>query len=373
MSFLRRQEFDEFSTNFNEIPAFAGMTGMKKKILIAPLNWGLGHAARCIPIINALLRYNFEPIIASDGDALTLLQKEFPQLKSYSLPSYNIKYSKSSNQKIKLFLSSPIILKASIDEHKAVKKIHKKENLSGIISDNRFGVRLKKIPSVYITHQINVLSGNTTAITSSLHQKIIAKFDQCWIPDYEDSILSGKLSTNKKTKLNSKFIGAISRFEKENLSKKYDLLIVLSGPEPQRTLLEEKIIVELKTSTKKTLLVRGVFSKNTIPAINKSTTIVNYLLTEQLQQAFNESEIVLARSGYTTILDLAKLNKKAFFIPTPGQDEQEYLAQRMADLSIVPFATQNDFKLNKLAQIKNYKGFENSNNDILNADLFKLF
>lgn len=349
------------------------MTKMKKKILIAPLNWGLGHAARCIPIINALIRHDFEPILASDGDALTLLQKEFPQLTSYALPSYNIKYSKSKNQKIKLVLNSPTILKASINEQKAILEIHKKENLSGIISDNRFGVRLKEIPSVYITHQINVLSGNTTTITSNLHQKIIAKFDQCWVPDSKDTIFSGKLSTFDNKKLTIKYIGAISRFEKQTLPKKYDLLIVLSGPEPQRTLLEEKIIVELKTSTEKVLLVRGVFSKTVLPEINKHITVVNYMLTKQLEQAINESRIVLSRSGYSTILDLAKLEKKAFFIPTLGQDEQEYLAQRMADLNIAPFATQNDFKLNMLAKVVNYDGFVSSNETSLKASLFELF
>ncbi len=373
MSFLRRQESDEFSTNFNEIPAFAGMTGMKKKILIAPLNWGLGHTARCIPIIKALLKHDFEPILASDGDALALLQKEFPLLKSYQLPSYNIKYSKGSAQKLKLFLNSPTILKASISEQKEVRKIHKKENLSGIISDNRFGVRLTAIPSVYITHQINVLSGKTTAITSNLHQKIIAKFDQCWVPDFKDAILSGKLSSFENKKLNIKYIGAISRLEQQTLPIKYDLLIVLSGPEPQRTLLEEKLIAELKTSTKKTLLVRGVFSNTIVAEINKYTTVVNYMLTEQLQQAFNESKVVLARSGYSTILDLAKLEKKAFFIPTPGQYEQKYLAERMKDLGIAPFTTQKDFKLNMLTSVDAYHGFINSSDTTLNVNLFELF
>jgi len=346
---------------------------MKKKILIAPLNWGLGHAARCIPIINALLKHDFEPILASDGDALTLLQKEFPQLKSYQLPSYNIKYSKGSNQKIKLLLNSPIIIKASISEQKEVSKIHKKENLSGIISDNRFGVRLKEVPSVYITHQLQVLSGNTTGISSNLHQKIIAKFDQCWVPDINNSKLSGKLSFLKNKNIIIKYIGAISRFKKQDCPAKYDVLIVLSGPEPQRTLLEEKLLAELNSSTKKILLVRGVFSDTIVSKINKHTTVVNYMLTKQLQHAFNESKVVLARSGYSTILDLAKMNKKAFFIPTPGQFEQEYLAERMKEINIAPFSTQDNFTLNMLAKTEDYKGFINSNEEILNKELFELF
>ncbi len=345
-----------------------------KKILIAPLNWGLGHATRCIPIIKALIATNFEPILASDGDALVLLQKEFPQLTSYQLPSYNINYTKGKNLKYKLFLSTPKILKAVKQEKKGIDKIVAKENISGIISDNRFGVRSTKIPSVYITHQLNVLSGNTTSITSKLHQKIILKFNECWVPDTTgESNLSGELSSVKNKKLKIKFIGALSRFNKQSVIKKYDLLIVLSAPEPQRSLLEEKLLVQLKETNEKVLLVRGVINKEELLSVNSNITITNYMLSGQLQQAINESEIILARSGYSTIMDLSKLEKKAFFIPTPGQFEQEYLACRMDALNIAPFAHQDNFKLKLLDSIKNYKGFENTVNKDFDSGLFSVF
>jgi len=347
---------------------------MKKKILVAPLNWGLGHATRCIPIIKALIANKFEPILASDGDALTLLQKEFPQLTSYQLPTYNISYSKNNNLKYKLFLNTPKIIKAVKQEKKVVKEIIIKENLSGIISDNRFGIRSTKIPSVYITHQLNVLSGNTTFITSNLHQQIISKFDECWIPDTMGEFnLSGKLSSVKKEKLKVKFIGALSRFEKQSTIKKQGLLIVLSGPEPQRSILEEKLLIQLKETKQQVVLVRGVLTNKEQPFINDNVHIVNYMLSEQLEQIINESEIVLARSGYSTIMDLSKLEKKAFFIPTPGQFEQEYLAKRMHELNIAPFALQDDFELKMLEKVKNYKGFDNTLSEGLNSNLFSIF
>jgi len=345
-----------------------------KKILIAPLNWGLGHATRCIPIIKALIANKFEPILASDGDALTLLQKEFPKLTSYQLPSYNISYSKGNNLKYKLFLNTPKIIKAVKQEKKVVKEIIIKETLSGIISDNRFGVRSAKIPSVYITHQLNVLSGKTTFITSNLHQQIISKFDECWVPDTKGEFnLSGKLSSVKKEKLKVKFIGTLSRFEKQSTIKKRDLLIVLSGPEPQRSILEEKLLIQLKETTQQVVLVRGVLTNKEQPFINDNVQIINYMLSEQLEQIINESEIVLARSGYSTIMDLSKLDKKAFFIPTPGQFEQKYLANRMHELNIATFALQNDFELKILKKVKNYKGFENTANEGLNSNLFSIF
>ena len=345
---------------------------MKKKILIAPLNWGLGHATRCIPIINALVAQNFEPILASDGDALTLLQKEFPNLTSYELPSYDIKYTTGKNQKLKLVVQSPQILKASINEQKSVQQIHKQEKLSGIISDNRFGVRLASISSVYITHQIQVLSGNTTTITSRLHQKIIAKFDECWVPDNKVQILSGKLSSNEEVKFKVKYIGVLSRFKKQNLPQKYDLLIVLSGPEPQRTILEQKLLVQLKMYTKKVLLVRGIFTKNEVHSNQSNITIVNYMLSQALERAFNESKLILARSGYSTILDLSKLGKKAFFIPTPGQFEQEYLAEQLEEQKIAPYSSQEVFDLQFLDKTSDYSGFTTVGNEF-NTNLFNLF
>lgn len=345
-----------------------------KKILVAPLNWGLGHASRCIPIINALIKNNFTPILASDGDALTLLQSEFPKLKSYKLPSYNIKYGKGKHQKTQLLLNSPTIIKASLEEQKIVGNIHKSEKLSGIISDNRFGVKLSEVPSVYITHQINVLSGNTTAITSKVHQQLIKKFDECWVPDSSKSKLSGKLSLIKNNKVNIKYIGALSRFERKNISKKYDMLIILSGVEPQRSMLEELLLTELDSYQKKALLIRGVFYDAEIPKTKNNISIVNYMLSEELQQAINQSEMVLARSGYSTILDLAKLGKKAFFIPTPGQYEQEYLAKRMAELNIAPFSAQDGFKLKELERLDEYNGFKKFlKEESFDAELFKLF
>ncbi|MDY7396183.1 glycosyltransferase [Aureibaculum sp. 2210JD6-5] len=347
-----------------------------KKILVSPLNWGLGHASRCIPIIKALINNNFTPILASDGDALTLLQKEFPTLKSYELSGYNIKYSKGKNQKFQLLLSSPTIINATLKEQRTVQKIHKEENLSGIISDNRFGVRLSEIPSVYITHQINVLSGNTTTLTSKIHQQVIAKYDECWIPDTSDSQLSGRLSLTKNKKLNLKYIGAISRFERETISKKYDLLIILSGVEPQRSILEEILIAQLKGYTKKVLLVRGVFKNENIPQITENITITNYLLSHELEKVINESEVVLARSGFSTILDLAKLGKKAFFIPTPGQCEQEYLAERMSELNIAPFAKQDNFRIETLDKISDFEGFNLQGIEAVqpvNEGLFNIF
>ncbi len=330
-----------------------------KKIIVAPLNWGLGHSTRCIPIINFLIQEGFTPIIASDGDALKLLQKEFPKLKSYRLPSYNIKYTrKGTRLKYRLLYDSARIIISVNKEKYIIEKIVEKEEVIGIISDNRFGVRSKNVPSIYITHQINVFSGITTFLTSLLHQKVISKFDSCWIPDYNDeSSLAGILSDVNNQNIQLKYIGTLSRFTYQNIPKKWDLLILLSGPEPQRSILEKKLLNELKTYDKKVLFIRGIVSEQEEISESENLRIVNFMLQKDLERSINESKVIISRSGYSTIMDLEKLKAKAFFIPTPGQFEQEYLAKNLEQKKTSPYSTQEDFNISMLEKIKDYKGF----------------
>ena len=346
-----------------------------KNILVAPLNWGLGHATRCIPIIKELLLHGFQPILASDGIALSLLQKEFPELKTLELPSYHIEYAKNgSNFKWKLLKNSPAMIKAILEEKKIVKKWVKKYDLQGIISDNRLGVFSKKVPSVFITHQFNVMTGNTTWITSKMHQFIIKKYAECWVPDVaETPNLSGKLGHLKEGHEVIKYIGPISRFEKKDLPKKFDLMVLLSGPEPQRTLLENILKLQLQSYKGKLLFVRGKVESDQKMEEKGNITCYNYMTSEQLETAINESELILSRSGYTTIMDLAKLGKKAFFIPTPGQYEQLYLSKKLIREGVVPSCKQDTFRIEMLEKVKDYKGLQMIESNVNWKQLFCLF
>ncbi len=348
---------------------------MKKRILVAPLNWGLGHATRCIPIIQALIKCDFLPIIASDGAALELLKKEFPELISLELPSYNITYSKKGKGfKLKLLKESPKILKTIKAEKKVVEQLIQQYNLSGIISDNRFGVYNKYIPSVFITHQLQVLSGSTTWLSTKMHEKIIRKFHECWVPDQKGELnLSGKLGHTESSIIKTKYIGPLSRLEKKNKTQKYDLMVLLSGPEPQRGMFETKMLDLLQDYKGKVLFVRGVIEDTILKEKKGHIKVINYLTTSMLELAINKSAVILSRSGYTTIMDLAKLEKKAFFIPTPGQFEQEYLAKRLHKLELAPCCKQDDFTLDKLKLVKDYKGLSAFENELNYKKLFGLF
>ncbi|WP_178986715.1 glycosyltransferase [Winogradskyella helgolandensis] len=347
----------------------------KKRILVAPLNWGLGHSTRCIPIINALIENGFEPIIASDGVALELLKKEFPTLSAFELPSYNITYAKKANGfKIKLIKDSPHLLKTIKREKKVIKALVETEAISGIISDNRFGVRHKTIPSVFITHQLRVLSGNTTWLSSKLHQKIISKFNECWVPDYMGTInLSGELGHPKNFEAPVKYLGALTRFKKRDVETEYNLLVLLSGPEPQRTYLEEKLLSDLKHYKGRVLFVKGKVESEQQKTVMDNVIVYNYMTSEQLEIAINKSDLILSRSGYTTLMDLEKLEKKAFFIPTPGQFEQEYLAKRLSSERIAPYCDQDDFDINMLSEIEKFSGFKSQEYELNYKKLFGLF
>ncbi|APG65850.1 glycosyltransferase [Tenacibaculum todarodis] len=346
------------------------MNSAQRKIIIAPLNWGLGHATRCVPVINAIISEKFIPIIASDGNALAFLQKEFPGLKTIELPSYHIKYGK--NLKLNLLFQAPKIWKAVQKERVIIDNfINDNKDVVGVISDNRLGIRSTKVPSVYITHQLNVLSGVTTFLTSKIHQKFIKKFDECWIPDTKEQLFSGKLSSTNTVK-NIKYIGVLSRFQKENLPKLNHILIILSGPEPNRSFLELKLKNEFSNYKEQVILVQGKIED--VQKISEKNNIktYNFMLSDELQNAINSSEIIICRSGYSSIMDLAVLNKKVFFIPTKNQSEQEYLAAYLKQKNMAPFCSEEYFTVEKILELSGYSGLK-SKETMLNPTLFSLF
>lgn len=299
--------------------------------------------------------------MGSDGQSLSLLQKEFPELDTITLPSYNITYpEKGSLFKIHILKMIPQILKTIRAEHILLKKRIRELHLDGIISDNRLGLYTSKIPTAYITHQITVLSGKTTWLSSILHRHYINKFNECWVPDTkEEKSLSGVLGHPKRhLKIPTRYLGVLSRMKSQEETIIYKAIAIISGPEPQRSQLQSKLIKELQKLNEDVLLIEGKIDDKQHKTIKENITIVNYLTSFELEKAIAQSEIIITRSGYTSIMDLSHLNKKAFFIPTPGQYEQEYLAQYLKDQLIAPFSKQEDFKIENLSEINSYKGFD---------------
>jgi uncharacterized protein (TIGR00661 family) len=331
------------------------------RILIAPLDWGLGHATRCIPIIKELINENCEVLIATDSSLKFLLKKEFPQCVFVPIIGYKIKYSRNGKRLYsKLLFQLPKIIFSVWKENRWLKKIINEYKIDAVISDNRFGLYNKRILCVYITHQLYIKAGNrfSEKLAQEIHNYFIRKYNICWVPDLEENGLAGKLSHPKNKPSNVAYIGPLSRFEKLNtINIKYELLISLSGPEPQRTIFEKVILTQLATFKSNILLVRGLpYENEKIEPPGNSVEIVNHLSAQELNIAFQQSEIIISRSGYSTIMDLVKLGKNAILVPTPGQGEQEYLAEYLMKKSFFYSIPQNNFYLNRaIAEAKNFR------------------
>lgn len=336
---------------------------MQLRILIAPLDWGLGHATRCIPIIRALLLRNASIIIASNGAALALLQQEFPDLTFEKLPAYQIAYRKKS-MIWNMALQLPKIIWTIIQEHKALKKLVKKHQIKIVISDNRYGCYNRNVKSIFLTHQINIIIPNfiLQSFVRFATLVFIKQFDACWIPDYpEKENLSGILSHPAHT-LNATYVGILTRMQYLNLPKKWDIIIVLSGPEPQRSFFEYLIIQQAVELPHKILLVQGKPLSEPMKPYNhdiQNLQIVPFLKTEELNKAMAMAGLVICRSGYSTLMDLAILCKNAILIPTPGQTEQEYLANYLFEKGVFYIQRQAELNLEEAIQKSNsYVGFQ---------------
>jgi UDP-N-acetylglucosamine transferase subunit ALG13 len=319
-----------------------------------------------------LLKKNATVIISAEGRALALLQNEFPNLEYIPLRGVDIRYSTKNFLVLKIIFSIPKIVNSIWQEHQILKKIIIKKKIDIVISDNRFGLWNKSVKSIFITHQLMIKLPGVEKLLHKINLYFIKKYDECWIPDVEESNnLSGDLSHNYPLPNNAFFIGVLSRFQKKETPTvtaiNYDVMAILSGPEPQRSILEKLLIKQVQQSKLKALIVCGkteiAQKKETLNTIE----IVSHLNADEMQQAILKSNIIISRSGYSTIMDLAILGKKAIFIATPGQTEQEYLAKFLKEKEIAFCQQQSKFNLIiAMKEVEKYKGFEViENNNLL--------
>lgn len=339
-----------------------------KHVLVTPLDWGLGHATRCIPIIRELLRRECEVSLAGSGASLDLLRKEFAFLKTYELAPYDPVYPLTrSGMALKMIGQLPKFFITIKKEHEQIEQIVRDHSVDLVISDNRYGCWSQNAKSVFITHQSSILMpkrfGLLAPVVRRFNRKFMSRFDQCWVPDFSGgNNLTGQLNNYARKRMNVfKFIGPLSRFEasKRKRDKLYDVAVILSGPEPQRTLLEKIIRVQLEATDLTYCIVRGVINPS---SRSIAPNIFDYLTSARLQEVIESSGVIIARSGYSTVMDMAALRKKVIFIPTPGQTEQEYLARTLAEKGIAFFANQRSFDLqHSLNESRNFSGFQHFN------------
>lgn len=327
------------------------------KILVAPLNWGLGHASRCVPLIHRLLDEGHEVVIGGDGMSFTLLRKHFPKLRYVYLAPLDLHYSRSGNQTWAMLKAIPQLLLWRNKDRLMLKAILQEEHFDQVISDNRPGLYNKQVECIYITHQLQIRLTKTwqwaEATASRIHARMYTRFNKVWIPDYEDinHSLAGELSHPSNLRLSRKktefqYIGPLSRFHSPITHKpspiNYEVIAVLSGLEPQRTLLEQELIERYSGKEERVLIVQGLVNHPNTRIKRGNLTIVPSMADAELVPALLNARHIIARSGYSTIMDLEALgllsvsNNKPLpvhieLIPTPGQPEQEYIAVWLKD------------------------------------------
>jgi hypothetical protein len=304
------------------------------KVLVAPLDWGLGHATRCIPLIKALLASGYEVILAGEGPQASLLQSEFPGLTLLPLRGYRVTYSKrKSAMVLKLLWQLPKIWQAIRFEKRWLQQQIGRHSIQLVISDNRYGLHHPLVKSIFITHQLTIKAPIRVVEKwmQQIQYRLIQSFTICWIPDIAGLPNAAGILSHPQLlpSIPTQYIGWLSRFRKQTTEPLYSYCIILSGPEPQRSQLEAILLDQLKTVTEKVLFIRGLPGEKALPSTAENIICKNHLPQEALQKALLQSEWIISRSGYTTVMELLCLQKRAILIPTPGQTEQEYLAERL--------------------------------------------
>jgi len=334
------------------------------RVLVAPLNWGLGHATRCIPIINWLLEQNCQVIIGVNGRSGKLLQQEFPDLPFVETPGTEVRYSQNKALLLLLLLwQMPSLLKQIRDEKKWLATQIAQWKLNAVIADNRYGLNHPGISSVLITHQLLIKTGQGIWVDRLLQQivyRLVKKFDELWVPDHKGNwALAGELSNPIQLPATTiRYTGILNRFNRSISAgtPATHILLLISGPEPQREIFEALIVRSLSNYTGSFTLVKGrpeIFQGSTgdtgdllrLLYGKSSGSVHEHLNSEDLLAEIEKASLIICRSGYTSLMELLPLQKKLVCVPTPGQPEQEYLASYCQQKGWAPLLAQKHFSI----------------------------
>ncbi len=341
-----------------------------KRILVCPLDWGLGHATRMVPVIEAIENNGAVAILAADNRPFDFLKKRFPNNTLIKLGGFNPVYPESKSMTGIMIRSFPSMIKHAGIAGKELDIIIDKYKIDAVISDNRYELSTKRVPTVFITHQLNIQTKGLQRIGKPIIDRLIFhyinKFDELWIPDIEGKTgLSGVLSLSSKFKKKKFNIGLLSRFDINNIQpevKKFDLLIILSGPEPQRSILEEMLLKQVLKSGLETVLLLGK-PETEIEEVKKNVRILSHINDKEFAGLLTAANYVITRPGYSTLMDLAAFNKNAILIPTPGQTEQEYLAKKLLADNVCYSQKQSVFDLESaIIESDRFNGLQIKNN-----------
>lgn len=335
------------------------------KILFTILNMGLGHVSRSLPLINDLRSRGIQLYIGSSGRSLLFLQDEVQNTGFIELPDYELTYSQKGVSLPILFSQIPSLLGKIHQEHNVIESVIERENINLVLSDHRYGCYSHQVPSIFISHQLRFITPPYlrlfefvgTGFNKWFHQK----YDKVVVPDIlkgSEGIISGKLSRQDHDKKYF-FTGIMSSLYKmENCQQDIDILISVSGPEPQRTIFEQIVRSQMEMMEGNIIVLLGKPESGVIEEPRGHLKIIHHASRKLMNDLLNRAKLVVTRPGYSTIMEIAELGKKALFIPTLGQTEQLYLAERLVKNGWFYSVSQNKLNLSKDIRIANkYPGF----------------
>lgn len=329
------------------------------KILVAPLDWGLGHATRCVPIVKEFLRQGAEVELAVVKANAGFFREVFPELRQRVAPGYNVVYPKYGfNMALWLLKNSAHLNAVMRYEKRYAEEMVERHGYDVLFSDNRFAFFSKKAYSVYMTHQRRIAFPPAVAALEGVgvrwHRARMRNFDEVWVPDVEAApgyagalshlpALRGAENTPKV-----KFVGPLSRFDEvagslktsgldagelpagNKCAGKYRVVAVISGVEPARTQFENRLRDILRDVPGNHLMILGKPQAPRRHWTEGNIEFVTHLSTGDFANAVRNADWVISRGGYSTVMDMAYLGAKCVFVPTPGQYEQVVLARDLA-------------------------------------------
>lgn len=304
------------------------------EIIYGVCSWGLGHATRSLPVLRRLLSENNNITVISNGRSLEVLKKELGEQITYvDIPDYPMLLSENTRQFLaKSMVYWPVFIKRIEDGLAQLQKILDKKHYDCIISDARYDMYSKKIPSFFISHQMRIMNPLQIKMFEHAMERFnmffFKRYAGVMVPDYKENNLSGDLSHNlKRIDENTiHYVGVLSDFTRRPMNKNIDYLISISGPEPQRSILEETLASQAETLEGNVVITLGKAENYSIKK-KKHLTTYSFVTKELREELLNKAKLVVSRSGYSTLMDVAVVGTKALFIPTPGQIEQEYLSK----------------------------------------------
>ena len=327
------------------------------KVLVAPLDWGLGHATRCVPVVRELLNQGAEVELAVVRSNAALLRGFFPTLRQRLAPSYNIVYPKHGYNMGLWLLKNGAHLNSVIQfEHRYAEEMVKRFHYDVLLSDNRFGFYSRKAKSIYMTHQRRIAFPPVLSAFESLgmfwHASVMKHFDEVWVPDVPETPgYAGSLSHVKKSPVMLRYVGALSRFdekvvaEQEIAEKPYRLVAVVSGVEPARSRFENLLRSIFERIPGHHAMILGKPALGVKSWVEKNVEYFSHLPDDRFASVVKNAQWVVSRGGYSTVMDMAVLGAKCIFVPTPGQYEQIVLSRDLSRAGYAATISESDLSL----------------------------